>query len=148
MNPGQSPAVSAALARRNTGGPVPQLQQVSPQAPMASGPVPSPMPQSAMDKKSTIPTTPKSPAQKFEPQNQQDALVMSLIEQMKTNNKLQSEKLKVAQGQSIQPSTPQAPQMPMNQTPPQNMGSGVFGSPTSMPTSAMQGGNPLNAGPF
>lgn len=141
MNPGTSPAVSAALARRNTGGPVPQLQQVSPQTPMASGQVPSPMPQSAMTKSSAMPAQPKAPSQKFQPNNQQDMLVMALTEQMKTNSKLESEKLKAAQGQSIQPSIPQVPQF--NQTPPQNTGSGVFGSPTTMPTSSMQGGSPF-----
>lgn len=147
MNPGQSPAVSAALARRNTGGPVPQLQQVSPTAPMASGPVPSPIPQSAMDKSSAMPAQPKAPSQKFQPANQQDMLVMSLVEQMKNNNKLEQQKLKVANGQPITPQ-PTAPQLSFNQAPPQNAGGGVFGSPTSMSTSSMQGGNPLGAGPF
>lgn len=144
-NPGLSPAVQAALARRNMGAPIPQLSQVSGQVPMASGQTPQPMPQSAMTKSSTIPNQPKAPSQKFQPTNQQDMLVMSLIEQMKNNNKLEAQKLKVAQGQSIQPPTPQVPQF--NQTPPQNSGN-VFGSPTTMATSSMQGGNPLSSGPF
>lgn len=144
MNPGMSPAVQAALARRNTGGPVPQLQQVSPSMPMASGTPPSPIPQSAMTKSSAMPAQPKQPSQKFQPQNQQDMLVMSLIEQMKNNSKLEQQKLKVASGQSVQPPAPQVPQF--NQTPPQNSGN-VFGAP-SMAVSSMQGGNPLSAGPF
>jgi hypothetical protein len=146
MNPGQSPAVAAALARRNTGGPVPQLQQVSPSMPMASGTPPSPIPQSAMDKSSAIPTTPKAPSQKYQPQNQSDMITQALIEQLKGNNQLEKEKLKVAQGQSIQPPTPQVPSF--NQASPQNAGSGVFGAPASMSTSQMQGGNPLSSGPF
>ncbi len=145
MNPGMSPAVSAALARRNTGGAVPQLQQVSPSMPMASGTPPSPIPQSAMTKSSAMPSQPKAPSQKFEPQNQQDMLVMALTEQMKNNTKLEQQKLKVAQGQSIQPAIPQVPQF--NSPPPQNSGN-VFGSPTTMATSNMQAGNPLSAGPF
>lgn len=146
MNPGMSPAVQAALNRRATGGPVPQLQQVSPSMPMASGTPPSPIPQSAMDKTSKIPTQPKQPSQKYQPQNQSDQIVMALTEQLKNNNSLEKEKLKVAQGQSIQSPAPQVPSF--NQAPPQNAGSGVFGSPTSIPVSGMQGSNPLSSGPF
>jgi len=145
MNPGLSPAVQAALARRNMGAPIPQLQQVSPSMPMASGTPPSPIPQSAMNKSSAMPSQPKAPSQKYQPQNQSDMITQALVEQLKNNNKLEQQKLKVAQGQSIQPPTPQVPQF--NQTPPQNSGN-VFGSTTSTATSNMQGGNPLSAGPF
>lgn len=145
MNPGQSPAVSAALARRNTGGPVPQLQQVSPSAPMASGQVPSPMPQSAMTKSSAVPTTPKAPSQKYQPTDQASMIAMALTEQMKSLTSLEKEKLKVQQGQSIQPAAPQVPQF--NQTPPQDSGN-VFGSPTSMATGSMQGQSPFSQSPF
>lgn len=134
MNPGMSPAVQAALQRRMTGGPVPQLQQTSPSMPMASGTPPSPMPMSAMDKKSSIPVQPKQPSQKYQPQNQSDQIVMALTEQLKNNNQLERQKLKVAQGQSIQPPVPQVPSF--NQAPPQNAGAGVFGAPASMSTSA------------
>lgn len=144
-NPGLSPAVQAALARRNTGGPVPQLAQVSPSMPMASGTPPSPIPQSAMTKSSAMPSQPKAPSQKYQPQNQSDMITQALVEQLKSNNALDKEKLKVATGgQAFAPSTPQVPQF--NQTPPQNSGN-VFGAP-SMAVSQQQGGNPLNAGPF
>jgi len=149
MNPGLSPAVQAAIGRRSGGSPVPQLQQVSPQAPMASGAVPQPMPTSAMDKKSTVPTTPKTTAQKYVPQNQSDMITSALVEQLKSNNQLEKQKLKVQQGASIQPATPQAPQMPMNQAPAQNMGQGVFGAPSSPASSPMnQQGNPFGQSPF
>lgn len=144
MNPGMSPAVQAALQRRNTGGPVPQLQQTSPSMPMASGTPPSPIPQSAMTKSSALPAQPKAPSQKYQPTDQASMIAMALTEQLKNLTKLEGEKLKMTQGQSIQPQTPQVPQF--NQTPPQNSGD-VFGSP-SMPTSAMQGGSPFNQSPF
>lgn len=141
-----TPAVRAALARRGMGAPAPQLQQVTPNAPTPNAPVaPNPIPQSAMTKSSAMPTQPQQPSQKYQPQNQSDQIVLALTEQLKNNNQLEREKLKVAQGQSIQPPVPQVPQF--NQTPPQNSGSGIFGAP-SMATSNMQGGNPLSSGPF
>lgn len=141
-----SPAVRAALARRSQGSPAPALQQITPAAQAVNSPVaPNPIPQSAMTKSSAMPTTPKAPSQKFQPQNQSDQIVMALTEQLKGNNSLDKEKLKAAQGQSIQSPPPATPSF--NQAPPQNAGDGVFGAP-SMSTSAMQGGNPLGAGPF
>ena len=145
MNPGMSPAVQAALARRNTGGPVPQLQQTSPSMPMASGTPPSPIPQSAMTKSSGVPKPPKTGSLSYAPQNQSDQIVSALIETLKGNKALDKEKLKMAQG--IQPPQPQAPQLSMNQPPPANMGSGVFGSPTTTAVANQQGNNPLSAGP-
>lgn len=144
MNPGLSPAVQAAISRRASGAPVPQLSQVSGQTPMASGQPPQPMPQSAMDKKSSVPTQPKTPSQKYQPQNQSDQIVMALTEQLKNNNQLDKQKLKVAQGQSIQPPAPATPSF--NSAPPQNTGN-VFGAP-SMPVSSMQGGSPFSNSPF
>lgn len=142
-----SVAVQNAINRRGGGGmPAPQLASVSPGTPMASGTPPNPMPQSAMTKSSAMPSQPKQPSQKYQPTDQASMIAMALTEQLKSLTKLESEKLKVAQGQSIQPSTPQVPQF--NTPPPQNTGSGVFGSPTTMPTSAMQGGNPLSSGLF
>lgn len=142
-----SPAVRAALARRSQGSPTPALQQITPNAQAVNSPVaPNPLPQSAMDKSSAVPTTPKQPSQKYQPQNQSDQIVGALVEQLKGNNQLEREKLKVAQGASIQPPTPAVPSF--NQAPPQNAGNGVFGSPMSQPVSSMQGGNPLSSGPF
>lgn len=137
-------AVQNAINRRAGGGQqAPQLASVAPGTAMASGSLPTPMPASAMTKSSAMPSTPKAPSQKFQPQNQSDQIVMALTEQLKGNNALDKEKLKVAQGQSIQPPPPATPSY--NQAPPQNTGQGVFGAP-SMPTSAMQGGNPLSSG--
>lgn len=145
MNPGLSPAVQAAISRRASGAPVPQLSQVSPAAPMASGTPPQPLPMSALDKTSKIPTQPKAPSQKYEAQNQSDMIVQALTEQLKGNNQLEKEKLKVSQGASIQPPPPATPSF--NSPVPQDAGN-VFGSPTSMPTSSMEGGSPFSNSPF
>jgi hypothetical protein len=142
-----SPAVRAALERRNAGSPTPALQQITPNAQAVNSPVaPNPIPQSAMTKSSAMPTTPKAPSQKYQPTDQASMIAMALTEQLKSLTSLEKEKLKVAQGQSIQPPTPQVPSF--NQASPQNAGSGIFGAPASMSTSQMQGGNPLSAGPF
>ena len=143
-NPALSAAVQAAIGRRAMGAPVPQLSQVSPQAPMASGTPPQPLPMSSMTKSSAIPAPKKSGSLSYAPQNQSDQIVSALIETLKANGKLDSEKLKLASGQSIQSPAPAVPSF--NQTPPQNSGN-VFGAP-SMAVSSMQGGNPLSAGPF
>lgn len=141
-----SVAVQNAINRRAMGGmPTPQLSAVTPNMPMASGSLPGNIPQSAMTKSSAMPSQPKQPSQKYQPQNQSDMITQALVEQLKSNNQLEKEKLKVATGgQAFAPSTPQVPQF--NQTPPQNSGN-IFGAP-SMAVSQQQGGNPLSAGPF
>lgn len=142
-----SPAVRAALARRSQGSPTPALQQITPNAQAVNSPVaPNPIPQSSMDKSSTIPTQPKQPSQKYEAQNQSDMIVQALTEQLKGNNQLEKEKLKVAQGASIQPPAPAVPSF--NQTPPQNAGNGVFGSPATSSPLNQQGQSPFSNSPF
>lgn len=136
-----SAAVQSAISRRGSGGqPAPQLASMSPGMPQASGMQPNPVPQSSMTKSSAMPTTPKAPSQKFQPANQQDMLVMALTEQMKSNSSLEKEKLK-----ATQPAMPPVPQF--NQPAPQDSGS-VFGTPTTMATGNMQGGNPFSNSPF
>lgn len=139
-----SEAVQNAINRRGGGAPTPQLASVSPGMPMPSGALPNPIPQSAMDKSSAMPSQPKAPSQKFQPSNQQDMLVMALTEQMKSNSKLESEKLKTINGQSTQPPIPQVPQF--NSPAPQDAGN-VFGSPSTMSTGSMQG-SPFANSPF
>lgn len=143
MNPAMSPAVQAAIGRRASGAPVPQLSQVSPQAPMASGTPPQPLPISAMDKTSSIPKSPTAPSQKYQPTDQASMIAMALTEQLKSLTKLESEKLKAQSGQSIQSPAPQVPAFnqpaPMNSTPT---------SGASMPVSSMQGGSPFGNSPF
>ena len=79
-NPGMSPAVTEALQRRS-GSSTPQLSQTSPDARMQSQ-VPQPMPQGEMTSTSNPPaqTGAPAPSQKYEPQNQEDLVVMALIE--------------------------------------------------------------------
>ncbi len=114
QNPGQSPAVQAALARRSEA--PGQLGQVSQQAPMQN-PVPE-MPNPSDANKSSAPAT--APAQKWEPQNQQDFIISALAEQLKNSHKLEMEKTKIPQpsmgampvAQSQPPMTPPMSGMP------------------------------------
>lgn len=108
MNPGLSPAVQEAFARRQQGAPAPAMGQVSPGAAMAN-PVPQPLPQSQLTQASApqgaptgAPATPK-----FEPTNAHELVVSALVEEMKNNTKLEKEKLKMAQ---VQPAPQPAPQ--------------------------------------
>ena len=98
MNPAtSSPAVMQALQRR-TG--APQLTQVSPQAPMQNT-VPQPMNPSEMTATSNPPAMTSTPSQKFEPQNQDDMIVMALIEHLKNSTKLKKEEMQLSQPQGI-----------------------------------------------
>lgn len=109
MNPGLSPAVQEAFARRQQGAPTPAMGQVSPGAAMAN-PVPQPMPQSQLTQASApqgAPTGEALKAPKFEPQDRTDLITLALIEQMKNDSKLEKEKTKMAESQpSPQPSQP------------------------------------------
>lgn len=93
-NPGMSPEVQQAFARRQMGAtPTPALNQMSPQA-AGAPPVPPPMPQSEMTKASA---PPQAPAQKFQAKDRKDLIVMTLVEQLKNDNKLDKEQATMAQ---------------------------------------------------
>lgn len=92
MNPGLTPAVQQALQRRAG---APQLSQVSPQAPMQNT-VPQPMNPSEMTATSNPPASTSAPSQKFEPQNQDDMIVMALIEHLKNNTKLKKQEMELS----------------------------------------------------
>lgn len=103
-NPAMSPAVQAALQRRMPPqGDQGQLDQTSPDARMAN---PSPQPTNPSDATRAI-TPPAAPQPKFEPQNRKDLITMALIEQLKSDNKLEQ------QGGQVPPApTPQSQPMP------------------------------------
>lgn len=136
QNPAMSPAITEAYKRREQGNPQPIMNQTSSQAPMAN-PVPGPMPISDMTQASSPPDTKPVSQPKFQPQNQNDLIVMALTEQLKNNNKLEKQ-------QSQIPAQP-APQgggmtkIPNHMMP---MGGGFSMSPgfeQPMPVSQMQG---------
>jgi len=127
-NPGLSPELLEAQRRRSQGNPSPALNQMSPGAANASS-----LPQPATPSSLTQASAPggEAPAMpKFEPQNRKDLIVMSLIEQLKNDNKLDKEKMKMAtqpmpepaQASVAPPSQPTQTQAP--QTP--SMGGGGF----------------------
>lgn len=106
-NPGLTPAVQMALQRR--GGGTPQLNQVSPQAPMQNA-VPQPMNSSEMTASSNPELQTKRPSDKYQPKNRGDIAIMALAEYLKNDQQIQKEALKLKQGQinvpTPQPSTP------------------------------------------
>ena len=127
-NPGLSPELLEAQRRRSQGNPSPALNQMSPGAANASS-----LPQPATPSSLTQASAPggEAPAMpRFEPQNRKDLIVMSLIEQLKNDNKLDKEKMKMAtqpmpepaQASVAPPSQPTQTQAP--QTP--SMGGGGF----------------------
>lgn len=133
-NEGLSPAVQQAVQRRQQGNPQPALSQVSNQAPMANA-TPQPMNPSEMTKASSPQGAPQTASQpKWQPQNQDDAIVSALIEKMKANDKLKKEQA------SMQPQ-PQAPQMPQGGGGYKQMGGGNLSPGFSQPMAvgAMQG---------
>lgn len=130
-NPGLSREVQIAMQRRQQGTPSPALGQVSPQA--ANAPqMPAPMPQGEMTGESAPPTSKPVQAPKFEAQDRKDLIVLSLIEQLKNDNKLDKEKSQIA--------PPAAPAQPAPNA--MGMGGGSFsmspGFEQPMPVSAMQ----------
>lgn len=108
QNPGMSPEVMEAMARRQGGESSPALQQQSPGAPSAQ-PMPAPIPQGDMTQASGPQgaVTPEAPSMpKFEPQDRQDLITLALIEQLKNDGKMLKEQGKMAAGT---PQTPPAP---------------------------------------
>ncbi len=107
--------VTEAVNRRAGGAPTPQLSQVSGDARMASGGVPPEMPMSQMTSTSNPQAASPTQSQKYQPQNQQDMIVAALVEQLKSTNSLEKEKMKLSAGQMSQ--TPQmAPETPVGQS--------------------------------
>lgn len=144
MNPQSSVAVQNAINRRaGAGMQTPQLSQVSPGTPMASGTPGESLPQSAMTKSSAMPAQKKTGSLSYSPQNSNEQIITALIETLKGNSSLEKEKLKLASG-SIQPPTSNVPQF--NQQPPQDSGN-AFGAP-SMAVSQQQGSSPFSQSPF
>jgi len=141
-NPGLSPEVQQALQRRQGGAPTPQLNQVSVGA-AQGGQMPPPMAQSGMTQTSTPPAPSQSGSQKYQPQNQQDMIVAALVEQLKSTNQLEKEKLKMSSGQV------QSPQSPAS-TGGASGGTGAtpesYLQAPSIPVSQMQGGSPFGGG--
>ena len=111
-NPGMSPAVQAAIQRR-AGTAQPALSQMSPGAAQPN-PVTQPVNPSEINQASAPPAAPQ---QKFQPQDRRDLIVMSLTEQLKNDNKLEKEQIKM-QGTPAPTSSPA----------PQNSGMGTGGS--------------------
>ena len=136
-NPGLSPELLEAQRRRSQGNPSPALNQMSPGAANASS-----LPQPATPSSLTQASAPggEAPAMpKFEPQNRKDLIVMSLIEQLKNDNKLDKEKMKMAtqpMPEPAQASVAPPPQATPPQAPQQPMGGGI-GQP--MARNQMQG---------
>lgn len=144
-NPSQSPAVQAAMQRRNMGMPSPQLDQVSPQAPVQGA---SDQPAAPSAGNGSAPQV--KPSQGFQPQNQQDFIVAALAEQLKNSGKLEKEKMKMTQPSMgalpVAQTTPQQPPMP----PQMPMGGGGMGEPNfmntpSQPNSVFEFGSPSMA---
>lgn len=131
-NPGLSGAVQEALQRRS-GAPTPMLSQVSPGAPMQQD-VPPPINMSDLTATSAPPAPTAAPSQKYEPQTQEDLIIMALIEQLKNSGRLKKEELKLAQGQV------QAPQV--SQSAPQSTEPAFMQAP-SMAVSSQQSGYPF-----
>ena len=134
-NPGTSPAVAAAIQRRQ---PTPQLSQASPTAPMMN-PAPQPAPASALNKSSEPmkDQTPKAP--KWEPANQQDFIVAALAESLKNSHALEKEKLKMAQ-QPTMGAMPQPAQAPIQAPQPQSAPMPQPAQPMPQQAPAMGGG--------
>ena len=133
QNPGLSQAVQEAMQRRQGA-----LNQTSPQAPMAN-PVPQPATPSSLTQASAPTDTAPVEMPKFEPQNRKDLIVLSLIEQLKNDNKLDKEKMKMAtqpMPEPAQASVAPPPQATPPQAPQQPMGGGI-GQP--MARNQMQG---------
>ena len=127
QNPGLSREIQEAIKRRQAGASVAASQQVSPQAATIHE-----LPQPAIESEMTKASVPKqtAPVQKFQPTNAHEAIVAALIEQLKNDNKLDKEKMKMAtqpmpepaQASVAPPSQPTQTQAP--QTP--SMGGGGF----------------------
>ena len=86
-NPGMSQEIMQAMQRRAMGAGAPQLQQVSPQA-RAGQPIPQPVPQGEVNQAAA---PQQARPQKFQPQDRRDLIIMALIEQLKLDNKLESQ---------------------------------------------------------
>jgi len=166
QSPGMSPAVQAAISRRAGSQPGNMQQgqgaltQASQGAPMQSD---TPQPSPAADiNKSSAPQI--APTQKWQPNDQEDFIVSSLVEQLKNSGKLKKEMMALNQprpqpsmgampvSQTQQPQPPQPPspngsQSPMTQAPqmPPSMGAqgpmggggfgnNLFSSPSSSNT--------------
>lgn len=150
-NPGLSPAVQQALARRGMGQPTAALDQTSPGAAMAN-----PAPPPAASQPSAPQMAAPAPAPKFTAANQDDAIVLALIEKMQNNDKLKKEQSKM--GSAPQVGDPNAPMgggsmnsfqssdpftMPKESKTTYMGLSDPFEMAPSMPTSQMQGGYPF-----
>lgn len=120
-NPGMTPEVLDAIRRRSQ---TPQIQQVSPQARVAN---PVPPPPQDLNKASSPPNAPQP---KFQPQTQDDLIVMALTEKLKNNDKLKKEETKM-----------QIPQTPS----PQAMGGGGM---HTMPGGSMMPDNMMGSQPM
>ena len=122
-NAGMSRAVQQAMQRRSD----PALGQVSQGAAMAN-PVPQPSNPSDMTQASAPADSAAVEMPKFEPQNRKDLITLALIEQLKNDNKLDKEKMKMAtqpmpepaQASVAPPAPPAEPSMPQ-----QPMGGGI-----------------------
>jgi len=132
-NPALSPEITQAMQRRQQGSSTPAMQQVSPQA-TTSNPVPQPATSSSLNQDSApsaeAPTMPK-----FEPQNRKDLITMALIEQLKNDNKLDKEKMKMAvqpQPEPAQSSVAPPPQASLQQPTTGGMGGGGQNSTFSL----------------
>ena len=128
-----------AIQRRQ--GPQPALGQVSNQARMANQ-VPQPANPSSLNKASAPAGEPPK-LSKFEPQNRKDLITLALVEALKSEDKLDKEKMKMATQPQPEPAqssvapAPQAPQgAPMGGGSPFSMSPG-FSQP--MPVNQMQG---------
>lgn len=159
-NPGLSPAVQAALSRRQGGGQPGQMQQgqgaltqASPQAPMQA-----PTPQPPTTPQGQAPNAPQAKAPAYQPQNQEDMIVQALIEQLKNSGKMKKDQMKIDQPSMgtlpVAQTTPQQPSMPAQMPPaPQGMppmGGGGMGEPNFMntpqqPNSVFEFGSPSMA---
>jgi hypothetical protein len=143
QNPAMSPAVQAAISRRSASQPgnlqqgQGALSQVSLQAPMQSQ-APQPSPASDINK-SSAPQI--APTQKWQPNDQEDFIVSSLVEQLKNSGKLKKEMMQLNQPTpqpsmgtlpvaQTQPQPPQpAPNPGMTQAPQMGMGGGGMSDP-------------------
>lgn len=132
-NPGLSPEVQQALARRMGQPPVaPTIGQVSPQAAMQNQ-VMQPMNPSEVNAASSPPNvSPNQTSQKFEPTDRKDLIVQALVSQLENENK--AEKQQAQLGAAMGGGNP----YPMTKP----MGGGFSMSPgyeQPMPISQMQG---------
>jgi len=141
-NPGLSPELLEAQRRRSQGNPSPALNQMSPGAANASS-----LPQPATPSSLTQASAPggEAPAMpRFEPQNRKDLIVMSLIEQLKNDNKLDKEKMKMATQPMPEPAQASVAPPPQAVPQAQPQGGGGFSlSPGIQPMARnqMQGNN-------